>query len=143
MNDKHKHNEERRLHIAEKQDNDRHNGGATHPQSEVSTREEARVTEETRATEEKATLLLVGRNDKEDFQSRWHTIQMGFVDEPHGAVENADALVAEVIDYLSKALAAERDTVNQDWMHEDNLSTEELRLALRDYRTLFNHLISI
>lgn len=120
---------------------ERHNGGATPPPRETEREEEGHLTESAQVTEGQARPSLVDRNGQEGFQARWHAVQMDFVDEPRAAVERADALVAEVIDYLSEALAAERETVKRAWSQEDE--TEELRLALQDYRALFDHLISI
>ena len=44
------------------------------------------------------------------FRTRWEAVQTGFVDEPRKAVEEADALVAQVIKRLSEVFADERTT---------------------------------
>ncbi|WP_432252098.1 hypothetical protein [Streptomyces sp. HNM1019] len=69
----------------------------------------------------------------------------GFVDSPHGAVEEADALLVEVAARLTDLLAERRATLRAAW-HEDDTATsetEELRLAMRGYRNVLERLISI
>ncbi|MBL1117785.1 hypothetical protein JK364_36210 [Streptomyces sp. 110] len=69
----------------------------------------------------------------------------GFVDSPHGAVEEADALLVEVATRLTDLLAERRATLRAAW-HEDDAvisETEELRLAMRGYRNVLERLISI
>ncbi|MGA6157280.1 hypothetical protein ACPEIC_28450 [Stenotrophomonas sp. NPDC087984] len=69
----------------------------------------------------------------------------GFVDSPRGAVEEADALLAEVATRLADLLAERRGTLRAAW-HEDDAvisETEELRLAMRGYRNVLERLISI
>jgi len=70
-------------------------------------------------------------------------VQTGFVDEPRAAVEQADALVAEVMKRLADSFATERQALEQQWSRGDDVSTEELRLALRRYRSFFDRLLSV
>ena len=77
------------------------------------------------------------------FRSRWEAIQTGFVDEPRAAVEQADALVAEVMKRLAEVFSGERTTLEQQWGRGDNVSTEELRIALKRYRSFFERLLSV
>lgn len=77
------------------------------------------------------------------FRSRWEAVQTGFVDEPRAAVEQADQLVAEVIKRLAEVFANERTTLEQQWGRGDNVSTEELRIALKRYRSFFERLLSV
>ena len=70
-------------------------------------------------------------------------MQTGFVDEPRAAVEQADALVAEVMKRLADSFATERQALEQQWSRGDDVSTEELRLALRRYRSFFDRLLSV
>ncbi|MFN8473331.1 MAG: hypothetical protein U0822_14170 [Anaerolineae bacterium] len=86
--------------------------------------------------------LLPG-NMTEDFRTRWKMIQTTFVDEPRQAVEQADALVAEVMQKLASTFASERDKLENQWSKGDNVSTEDLRVALQRYRTFFDRLLSI
>jgi hypothetical protein len=84
-------------------------------------------------------------NDDEGggFRSRWEAVQTGFVDEPRTAVEQADALVAEVMKRLAEVFANERTTLEHQWGRGDNVSTEELRIALKKYRSFFERLLTV
>src|ERR1700733_6907750 len=88
-------------------------------------------------------LPLFAQNDAQDFRSRWEKIQIGFVDEPRKAVEQADELVASAIKRLAEVFAAERTKLESEWDKTDNVSTEELRVALRRYRSFFDRLLSV
>jgi hypothetical protein len=88
-------------------------------------------------------LLLFAQNDTQDFRSRWEKIQIGFVDEPRKAVEQADELVANAIKRLAEVFAAERQKLESEWDKTDNVSTEDLRIALRRYRSFFDRLLSV
>jgi hypothetical protein len=88
-------------------------------------------------------LPLFAHHDAQDFRSRWEKIQIGFVDEPRAAVVNADELVANVIKRLAEVFAGERQKLEAEWAKTDNVSTEELRVALRRYRSFFDRLLSV
>jgi hypothetical protein len=77
------------------------------------------------------------------YRTRWDAVQTGFVDEPRKAVEEADSLVADVMKRLAGAFAEERTTLEQQWSRGDQVSTEELRVALRRYRTFFQRLLDV
>jgi hypothetical protein len=78
-----------------------------------------------------------------DLRGRWADIQAGFVDEPRRAVEQADGLVAATIKRLAEVFADERSKLEQQWDRGDNISTEDLRVALRRYRSFFDRLLSV
>ncbi|PYK71404.1 MAG: hypothetical protein DME42_10845 [Verrucomicrobia bacterium] len=78
-----------------------------------------------------------------DFRTRWTDIQTGFVDEPRRSVEQADALVAEVIKRLANSFAEERSKLEGQWGRGDDVSTEDLRVALRRYRSFFDRLLNV
>lgn len=80
-------------------------------------------------------------SDADDYLSRWQTIQAGFVDEPKRAVQDADSLVAEVMQRLAESFATERDRLDQQWSGGQEAGTEELRVALQRYRSFFNRLL--
>jgi hypothetical protein len=88
-------------------------------------------------------LPLFAQNDTQDLHSRWEKIQIGFVDEPRKAVELADELVASAIKRLAEVFAAERQKLEAEWDKTDNVSTEDLRVALRRYRSFFDRLLSV
>lgn len=86
---------------------------------------------------------LFPENDSANFRNRWTEIQAAFVDEPRRAVERADALVAEVIKRLASSFADERSKLEGQWGRGDNVSTEDLRVALQRYRAFFDRLLSV
>lgn len=92
---------------------------------------------------EEPNLPLFVQNDTQDFRSRWEKIQIGFVDEPRKAVEQADELVASAIKRLAEVFADERHKLEAEWDKTDNVSTEDLRIALRRYRSFFDRLLSV
>ena len=88
-------------------------------------------------------LPLFAQNDTQDFRARWEKIQIGFVDEPPKAVQQADELVASAIKRLAEVFATERQKLEAEWDKTDNVSTEDLRVALRRYRSFFDRLLSV
>jgi len=81
--------------------------------------------------------------DAETFHRRWSDIQASFVDEPRRAVEQADSLVAEVMQRLAQVFTEERRTLEQQWARGGEADTEALRLALRRYRSFFDRLLAM
>jgi hypothetical protein len=51
--------------------------------------------------------------------------------------------VAEVIKRLAQSFADERTRLEQQWSRGENVSTEDLRLALRHYRSFFDRFLSV
>src|SRR5271167_3074804 len=94
-------------------------------------------------TTQEPNLPLFAQNDTQDFRSRWEKVQIGFVDEPRKAVEQADELVASAIKRLADIFANERHKLESEWDDTDNVSTEDLRIALRRYRSFFGRLLSV
>jgi hypothetical protein len=86
---------------------------------------------------------LLVEKDRQELQRRWDQIQTGFVDQPRNAVHEADALVSSAIDRLSKGFADARSKLEQQWDKGDNVSTEDLRVALQRYRSFFQRMLSI
>jgi hypothetical protein len=86
---------------------------------------------------------LFPTSDIEQFKNRWMDVQTGFVDEPRSAVESADTLVAEVIKRLAVTFADERSKLEQQWTRGENVSTEDLRIAMQRYRSFFDRLLSL
>lgn len=76
------------------------------------------------------------------FQQRWEVIQTRFVDEPRGAVEDADGLVANLMQQLAEGFAKERERLEAQWDRGEDISTEDLRVALQRYRSFFQRLLS-
>jgi hypothetical protein len=86
---------------------------------------------------------LFAPNEAEQLHRNWSDIQAGFVDEPRRAVEQADGLVADVMQRLATAFAKERQTLDQQWDRGGDADTEELRQALRRYRSFFDRLLAL
>lgn len=73
---------------------------------------------------------------------KWNAIQSKFIDEPRKSVEEADLLVASTIKRLAESFANERAKLESQWGKGSDVSTEDLRLALRRYRSFFDRLLS-
>jgi len=84
---------------------------------------------------------LISREESERFRTRWNRIQGTFVDEPRSAVQQADALVSEVVGQVTQMLASEHGSLKSQWNQGSDLSTEDLRRALQRYRAFFNRLV--
>jgi hypothetical protein len=78
-----------------------------------------------------------------NFRARWEAIQVGFVDEPRRCVQEADSLLAATIKRLAEQFATERSDLEGQWDRGGDVSTEQLRIALRHYRSFFGRLLAI
>jgi hypothetical protein len=85
--------------------------------------------------------LLPG-DQAEGFRRRWEDLQAGFVDEPRQKVEEADELVGELMRQLTAGFSEERSSLESQWDSGEDVSTEDLRVALTRYRSFFNRLLS-
>jgi hypothetical protein len=98
--------------------------------------------------------------ERERFSGQWHSLQSRFVDDPKGAVTEADTLVSSlmqtrgypVADFTQRAADVSVDhprlVANYRSAHEVALrlgkgeaSTEDLRTAMIHYRSLFEELV--
>ena len=86
---------------------------------------------------------MFAQNDTQDLRSSWEKIQIRFVDKPRTAVVQADELVANAIKRLAEVFATERHKLETAWDKTDDVSTEDLRVALRRYRCFFDRLLSV
>jgi len=84
---------------------------------------------------------LLNREESEHFRTRWNEIQSKFVDEPRSAVQQADALVSEVVEQMTQMFAKEHGSLESQWNQGNDVSTEDLRVALQRYRSFFNRLV--
>jgi len=82
-------------------------------------------------------------NELGDFRQRWQNVQVGFVDDPRNAVKGADELVASLMTRLAQVFSEERGKLEHEWDKGENVSTEDLRIALRRYRSFFDRLLSV
>ncbi|MFD8077855.1 hypothetical protein ACFV3E_34970 [Streptomyces sp. NPDC059718] len=85
---------------------------------------------------------LLGSQDQENFRDRWQRIQSEFVDDPRDAVHAADELVADVMQKLASTFAQHKGDLEGQWTRGEQVNTEDLRTALRRYRSFFNRLLS-
>ncbi|WP_177181570.1 hypothetical protein [Streptomyces sp. TLI_105] len=85
---------------------------------------------------------LLDAEADEAFRTRWHEIQSQFVDDPRGAVHEADELVTEVIRRLAATFADRKRDLEGQWSEGEDVDTEDLRTALRQYRSFFNRLLT-
>jgi hypothetical protein len=90
---------------------------------------------------EQQTPLIGGERGRSLLES-WTTIQAGFVDSPRDAVQQADSLVAEVMQDLARSFAEERSHLEQQWDSGADVQTEDLRVALQRYRSFFQRLLA-
>ena len=86
---------------------------------------------------------LFSTQEADDLRARWDTVQVDFVDEPRQAVEDADRLVAATMKRLAEIFAEERQNLEKQWDRGDDVSTEDLRVALRRYRSFFSRLLRV
>ncbi|HEY1225886.1 MAG TPA: hypothetical protein VGF26_01065 [Ramlibacter sp.] len=77
------------------------------------------------------------------FRSRWDQVQISFVDDPRQAVQQADELVAQVMKSLASNFAEQRSRLEAGIGHGGEVNTENLRMALRSYRSFFQRLLSL
>lgn len=95
------------------------------------------------STTEAAKSALFPEGEEQSLRLRWKEIQTAFVDEPRKAVEQADGLVAAAMKRLAEVFAEERSGLERQWDRGDNVSTEDLRVALQRYRGFFDRLLSV
>ena len=81
-------------------------------------------------------------NEAEGFRAQWLEIQSKFVDDPSVSVKEADDLVAEVIKNITRSFADKRISLESQWKSGD-VSTEDLRVAMKRYRSFFNRLLTL
>ncbi|MET7987441.1 hypothetical protein [Streptomyces sp. NPDC005281] len=93
------------------------------------------------ASDDEVPELLTADDDRR-FRNHWQAIQNQFVDDPREAVHAADALVADLMQTLATTFAQHKQDLEGQWGHDKQVDTEELRRALRRYRSFFNRLLS-
>jgi hypothetical protein len=103
--------------------------------------DEARVTHDAPGTDLAERDSLLDDDRAESFRERWEAIQVRFVDEPEGSVQDADQLVSEVIGSLQDSFGRQRERLEGQWQGGGEASTEDLRVALQGYRSFFVRLL--
>ncbi|MFI9452184.1 hypothetical protein [Amycolatopsis sp. NPDC052450] len=98
-------------------------------------------TDDSGGTTEDEAQTLFDNVDVDRFRESWQDIQTAFVDDPQRAVKEADELVAVVIQNLATTFADHKKELESAWSQGEP-ATEDLRIALRRYRSFFNQLLS-
>ena len=104
--------------------------GSTQPETASSTPDTASAPE------------LLPSSTTSSYRDRWTSIQADFVDKPKESVREADGLVAEVIQELARSFADQREQLEGQWSQGSDVSTEDLRQALQQYRSFFQRLLA-
>lgn len=84
--------------------------------------------------------------DAAQLRGNWQQAQASFVDDPRGSVAEAAALVDHAAQALAGALQQRQRRLRDSWDTADGatdgtpLDTEELRVAMQRYRTMFNYI---
>jgi hypothetical protein len=92
-------------------------------------------------------LLPPGETDQ--LGQRLHHAVAGFVDAPRASVEEADRVLEEIAARFTDAVTHRRSTLRTSWKEAGpdsgapSTDTEQLRLALRDYRELADRLMRL
>jgi hypothetical protein len=94
-------------------------------------------------TAESSDAMLFADSELTDMRSRWVEVQSAFVDDPRDCVQKADGLVADVVDKLTRSFAGARAHLEEQWSRGEEVSTEDLRIALKRYREFFERLLAV
>ena len=93
-----------------------------------------------------ATTVPPGRSCLTDeagrYDEQWRSVQGGFVDHPRQAVEEADRLVADLMQRLATEFSETRAGLERQWESAADVSTEDLRVAMTRYRSFFERLLA-
>jgi len=76
-------------------------------------------------------------------RARWDRVQAGFVDDPRDCVHKADGLVSDVVEQLTAGFTEARSRLEDRWTRGEEASTEDLRVALKQYREFFERLLAV
>lgn len=76
--------------------------------------------------------------DMTDVQRRFEEIQSDFIDDPKGAVREAERLMGEAIDRWTKSMRERMQSMHRDT--GDGADTEQLRVTMRSYREFIQSL---
>ncbi|MGW3266958.1 hypothetical protein [Streptomyces sp. NPDC001056] len=90
---------------------------------------------------------LLPHEEAERWEQRMRQVAAGFVDRPRVAVEEADRALEEIATRFGEAVNRRRRSLRTSWADTgeqgpaNEADTEQLRLALRDYRDLAGRLL--
>ncbi|MBV1941934.1 hypothetical protein ACFWBR_17680 [Streptomyces sp. NPDC060006] len=92
----------------------------------------------------KAGQELVPQGERDKLTGRLQQALNTFVDSPRQAVEEADAVFDDVATQFTNTLTERRRVLRAGWQSQDtDAQTEELRLALRQYREITERLLDM
>ncbi len=86
---------------------------------------------------------LFAENETEKFHTQWMNIQSKFVDDPRASVREADELVADILKSVTMGFHDRRTSLEKQWNNGNKVSTEDLRIALKRYRSFFDRLLTL
>ncbi|MFJ7177460.1 hypothetical protein ACIQXA_13890 [Streptomyces massasporeus] len=94
---------------------------------------------------------LLAHDDSDKLGSQLQHAVAGFVDGPRAAVEEADHVLEEIAARFTEAVTQRRRTLRHSWQSVEggegrsvsSADTEQLRLALKDYRELAERLLHV
>ena len=95
------------------------------------------------AAEPSTEKALFADNELSDLQSRWAEVQAAFVDDPRESVHKADGLVSDVVEHITTNFSQARSHLEEQWGRGEDVSTEDLRVALTSYREFFQRLLAV
>jgi hypothetical protein len=116
------------------------------PRTENDAESQASVNDEPTAVNAESTDSegeLFTASERDELEQKWNDIQARFVDEPRGSVEEANALVSDLMDRLVSSFSEQRDRLEEQWDRGDDVTTEDLRMVLMRYRSFFGRLLEV
>jgi hypothetical protein len=122
-------------------DADDHRGGLAEPTTQDGLTEPAAAAAP--AASGTTDQMLFGDGELTAFHSRWTEVQAAFVDDPRDCVQKADVLVSDVVDRLTAGFSQARSGLEEQWSRGEQVSTEDLRIALQRYRDFFERLLAV
>ena len=105
--------------------------------------QDAPVQQKPTADTDDGALALFSSDEVDQFRTEWRGLQSDFVDSPRDAVQHADQLVAQVMQSLATTFADHKKSLEGQWSQGEQVETEELRVALRQYRAFFDKLLTV
>ena len=118
------------------------------------------VLEERRTRVQRLSLRHLSNEERLSFEQGWNNVQARFVDDPSGAIAEADRLLGEVmqaVGYPKSDFEQQAGDISVDHpetvqcyreahsiamrTREHNVPTEQLRVALLHYKTIFGELV--